>query len=107
MGGAGALALLAAATALIAPAGVLGTALIAIGRVRPVAVQVGASLSSTSSRLPRPPGLGAGAAALGTVAAGGRVALLAGAAARAFPGLFAVPRPTRALAARPAAGAGR
>ncbi len=50
----GALALLAAATALIAPAGVLGTALIAIGRVRPVAVQVGAfPRSSTSSRWPR------------------------------------------------------
>jgi O-antigen/teichoic acid export membrane protein len=89
-GAAGTLALLAGATALIAPAGVLGTALIAVGRLRPVATQVGASLAinllALAALVPR---LGATGAAVATLACEAvALTLLVSAAARAFPGLF-------------------
>jgi O-antigen/teichoic acid export membrane protein len=92
--GAGVLVLLAGATVLIAPAGVLGTALIAAGRVRPVALQVVVSLLVNllvlAALVPR---LGADGAAVATLIcelAG--LALLARAAWRSLPGVAARPR---------------
>jgi O-antigen/teichoic acid export membrane protein len=65
---AGPLAILALATALIAPTGVLGTALIAVGRLRPLAVQVAASLAvNLAALVVLVPRLGAPGAALATV----------------------------------------
>jgi lipopolysaccharide exporter len=66
---AGPLALLAAATVLIAPAGVIGTALISERRLRPVGVQVAASLVTNVLALALlVPALGAAGAALATIA---------------------------------------
>lgn len=85
------LALLAAATALIAPAGILGTALVAVGRLRPLGIQVGASLAVNLLALvvlvPRFGAVGAVVATLAceTVAA----MILARAALRALPELTA------------------
>jgi O-antigen/teichoic acid export membrane protein len=63
------LAILALATILIAPGGVLGTALIAAGRIRPVAIQVAVSLAVNLAVLAwLAPGLGASGAALATLA---------------------------------------
>lgn len=92
------LAILAAATVPIAVAGVLGTALLAARRVRPVAIQVGASLAVNLAALGiLAPGLGAVGAALATLACElAAVALLAVPAARAYPGALRValrPRP--------------
>jgi O-antigen/teichoic acid export membrane protein len=95
-GAAAPLSLLALATAFIAPAGVLGTALIAAGRLRPVALQVGLSLVVNVSALALlVPAFGAVGAAAATVACE-TVALLtlALAAVRALPGLLpALSRP--------------
>jgi O-antigen/teichoic acid export membrane protein len=88
------LTVLAVATVLIAPAGVLGTALVAVGNLRPVAIQVGASLVVNVVVLvllvPSQGALGAAAATLAceTVA----LVLLACTAARSLPGLAALPR---------------
>jgi O-antigen/teichoic acid export membrane protein len=63
------LMLLAASTVLIAPAGVLGTALVAQGRLRPIAVQVAASLLINLVVLVvLGPALGAAGAAIATLA---------------------------------------
>jgi O-antigen/teichoic acid export membrane protein len=93
---AGTLTLLAAATVLIAPAGVLGTALVAVGRLRALGVQVGASLVVNVLALavfaPRFGADGAAAATLACESVG--LVLVVRAAARAFPGLAARPRRT-------------
>ncbi len=92
-GGASALVLLAAASVLIGISGVLGTALIAAGRVRAVAVQVGATLCANLvllALLSAPLGAdGAALATLGCEALG--LVMLAASARRALPGLL--PRP--------------
>lgn len=88
-GAAGALTLLAAATVLIAPAGVLGTVLVAERRLRPVGVQVAASLLVNLVALALlAPAHGATGAALATVACEAlALLLLARAALRALPAL--------------------
>jgi O-antigen/teichoic acid export membrane protein len=91
--GASSLALLAAASVLIGVSGVLGTALIAAGRIRAVAIQVGATLCANLVLLvllAKPLGAdGAALATLGCEALG--LAMLATSAARALPGLLALP----------------
>jgi lipopolysaccharide exporter len=95
-GAAGPLALLAAATVLIAPTGVLGTALVAAGRVRPLAVQVAASLAVNLVVLVAlVPRLGAWGAATATlVCEAVALALVFRAAMRELPGLFGSGGPT-------------
>jgi O-antigen/teichoic acid export membrane protein len=87
------LAILALSTILIAAAGVLGTALIAAGRVRPVAKQVGASLLVNLVVLALlAPKLGAEGAAWATLACEVvALAMLARAAHRHLPGVLATP----------------
>jgi O-antigen/teichoic acid export membrane protein len=77
-----ALAIMAAATILIAPAGVLGTALVAAGKIRALAFQVGASLAVNLATLVLfAPRMGAPGAALATLACETvGLAILAGAA---------------------------
>lgn len=96
---AGALALLAAATVLIAPAGVLGTVLVAARRLRPVGVQVGASLAvNLLALVVLVPSHGAVGAAAATVACELlALVLLTRAAVRVLPGLAARPRPAAPL----------
>ena len=101
------LALLAAATVLIAPAGVLGTALIVTGRLRSLGIQVGCSLAVNLLALALlAPRLGAAGAAVATLACETlALAILFPAAARALPGLIGgparTPRITTDLAAGP------
>ena len=106
---AGALTLLALATVLIAPAGVLGTALIAAGRLRPLCIQVGASLLVNLLVLGLlVPALGAPGAAIATIACETvALILVARAAARTFPDLLRPRGRARAIATRAAAQAGR
>jgi O-antigen/teichoic acid export membrane protein len=85
------LAILAASTVLIAFTGVLGTALIAAGRVRPVAIQVAVSLVVNLLALAiLAPRLGAVGAALATLACElAAVIMLTRPALRTFPGVLA------------------
>jgi O-antigen/teichoic acid export membrane protein len=87
----GSLAMLAGATALIAPAGVLGTALVAAGRLRPVGIQVGISLAvNVLALVALAPGSGAIGAAGATLACEAvALGLLARAAVRELPHLAA------------------
>jgi len=104
------LAMLALATVLIAPAGVLGTALIAAGHLRPIGVQVGASLAVNLLALAiLVPKLGARGAAVATLTCeGAALLLLARAASRSIPGLaIRGPKASRIPAAAPAAKGGR
>jgi O-antigen/teichoic acid export membrane protein len=93
-GGAPALALLAAASVPIGLSGVLGTALIAAGRVRAVAIQVAATLCANLALLAvlaRP--LGATGAALATLGCEVLALLmLAGVTASVLPGVLPRPR---------------
>jgi O-antigen/teichoic acid export membrane protein len=102
---AGALQILALATPLIGPAGVLGTALVAQGRLRPISFQVAASLAVNLIVLfLLAPVDGAEGAALATLSCEAlALAIMTHAAARALPGLTAR-RPGRSSAevARPA-----
>jgi O-antigen/teichoic acid export membrane protein len=85
---AGPLAILAIATVLIAPAGVLGTALVAAGRLRPLGIQVGASLAvNLLTLVVLVPNFGASGAAGATLACEAvALVLLAGSARRSLPG---------------------
>jgi O-antigen/teichoic acid export membrane protein len=87
---AGPLLLLTAATVLIAPTGVLGTALVAAGRVRPLVIQVGASLALNLALLVLlAPALGAWGAATATFACETVALIMVAASARAaLPGLL-------------------
>ncbi|MEA2199275.1 MAG: hypothetical protein QOJ25_3326 [Solirubrobacteraceae bacterium] len=101
------LAILAVSTILIAAGGVLGTALIAAGRIRPVATQVAASLVVNLVVLALlAPRLGADGAAWATLACElVALALLYRAARRHLPGLAAsARRRTLVVPARPARG---
>jgi O-antigen/teichoic acid export membrane protein len=98
---AGVLAILAGATVLIAPAGVLGTALIAAGRLRPLGVQVAASLAVNVAVLVLfVPALGAWGAAAATVACETvALAILVRSAIRSVPALVPQLRPASPLIA--------
>jgi O-antigen/teichoic acid export membrane protein len=93
-GAAAPLVVLALATVLIAPAGVLGTALIAVGNLRPLAIQVGVSLVvNVVVLVVLVPSQGASGAAAATLACETvALVLLARTAARSLPGLAAFPR---------------
>jgi O-antigen/teichoic acid export membrane protein len=104
------LMLLVGATVLIAPAGVLGTALVAVGRLLPLCIQVGCSLLVNLVALlllvPVAGAVGAAGATLAceTVA----LVLLTRAALQALPGILPwPPRRVRALSATFAAKPGR
>jgi len=90
-GAAPALVVLALATAVIAPAGVLGTTLVALGRLRPLGLQVAVSLTiNLAVILLLVPSLGAIGAATATLACElAALVLLAVAALRALPELIA------------------
>jgi O-antigen/teichoic acid export membrane protein len=98
------LAILSAATILIAAGGVLGTALIAAGRVRPVATQVGVSLVVNLLMLALlAPKLGADGAAWATLSCETVALLMLGRAAlRELPGFaISAPAPRRLQGAEP------
>jgi O-antigen/teichoic acid export membrane protein len=103
------LALLALATVPISAAGVLGTALIAAGRLRPVALQIAVSLAvnlvALSALVPVAGALGAAGATLAceTVA----LAILGWAATRSLPGLIPVRPSLGPIAAGASARGGR
>jgi O-antigen/teichoic acid export membrane protein len=103
------LAILALSTILIAAGGVLGTALIAAGRIRPVAIQVGASLLVNLLVLALlAPKLGAEGAALATLACEAvALAILARAAIVHIPGLSGDRSPVATVHATAAAGPSR
>jgi O-antigen/teichoic acid export membrane protein len=98
-----ALRVLAASTALIGPTGVLGTLLIARRRLRPISLQVGASLiGNIFATLVLVPRCGAVGAALATLTCEVVAMLItARACARIVPGLFAL-APTRPWSSAPA-----
>jgi O-antigen/teichoic acid export membrane protein len=89
-GAAPALVVLAAATAVIAPAGVLGTALVALRRLRPLGLQVGVSLAINLAVIVLlVPSVGAIGAATATLACEfAALVLLAVATVRALPELI-------------------